>query len=166
MENLLRLLTMENITLALSIIGAAGTFISSFYKLVLNRTKIKVRIAGQLLEPDSAILYVLFENHSRLSISLTSISLKIEGISHPCTEIPTTVLENTIRAGKDIISHSKFQTIQIPIFIPALGSTSGYIFFELPEAVLQSNTTHLNFLISTNRKKIVQMKLSLGRPLD
>lgn len=166
-ELLQSLLTKENITLFLSILGVLGSFSSWVYIFIKNRKNINFRIVGQRYCDDhSLLIYMMFTNKSRLPIAITNIGVYINSTFYSCIEIPVVALEETTRCKTEIISHHEYKSLPMPIVIPGLGGTSGYVYFEFPEAVLQSDTTHLTFRLSTNRGKAIERKLSLGRHLD
>lgn len=162
------MLSRDNLTLALSIFGSVGTLASFLFSVLKNRKNINVEIVGRRFSdnPSFLLVYTLFENNSRLPISITGISVKLDSIWYPCEKIPIVTLTETTRQNGEITSHHEHRSLSFPIFITGLGGTSGYVYFEFPESSLSPNTTHLNFLISTNRGKAIEKKLSLGRQLD
>lgn len=109
---------------------------------------------------------MMFTNKSRLPIAITNIGVYINSTFYSCIEIPIVALEETTRCKNEIISHHEYKSLPMPIVISGLGGTSGYVYFEFPEVVFQSDTTHLTFRLSTNRGKAIERKLSLGRHLD
>lgn len=165
--NISELLTRENITLAIALIGCAGTISTWIHSYISKRQNINFRILGHLVpEGHSIILYVMLENRSQLPISITSISVYQNDVFYSCTEIPLKVYEVTTRKNKEIVSHNEFFSMAIPIFLPALGGTSGYVYFEAPQKVFQPDATHLTLRLTTNRGKAIERTLSLGELLD
>lgn len=75
-------------------------------------------------------------------------------------------ITNFFLLDKTITSHHEYRTLSLPITLSSLGGTSGYVYFEFPEADFQTGATHLKFLIGSNRGKVAERTLSLGRPLD
>lgn len=166
-EKLLSLFTRDNITFVLSVVGSFGTAYTIFHNFVINRKNLNVRIIGhRYADEKSLLLYVAFENKSRLPISITGISVMVNSIWYSRFEPSIVVLEETTRTGKTVTSHHEFQNLPLPINLPSLGGTSGYVYFETPEANFQLDTTQLKFLINSNRGKVIEKKLSLGRHLD
>lgn len=166
METLLSLFTRNNITLALSIFGSLGTAFTFIHTFIINRKNVNVRIIGHRYSNKSLLTYMAFENNSRLPISITGISVFIGGIAYSCVEPSVIALETTYRTGKTITSHHEYKTLSLPINLSSLGGTSGYVYFEFPEANIQSDATQLNFSISSNRGTVMKKILSLGRLLD
>ncbi len=166
-EEIISLFNRENITLALSIFGSLGTVFTIFYNIAINRKNLNVRIVGyRYTDKESLILYLAFENKSHLPISVTGINVMINGVWYSCVEPSITVLNETFRTGKIVTSHNEYKSLALPISLPSLGGTSGYVYFEFPEAIFQTDTTRLNFLINSNRGVVVEKTLPLGRHLD
>ena len=74
-HKLLNLLTRENITLALSIFGAAGTLFTFITSYMSKRKNLKVQITKSSYRTDAHMLLITltFENRSMLPIAITSI---------------------------------------------------------------------------------------------
>lgn len=169
MKNLIPFFTRENITLALAILGSIGTLTSWTHTLLGNRKNLNVRVVGQRfseMNNDSLLLYMSFENKSRLPIAITSIGIKINEITYTCTEIPIVTFQETTRCKGEILSHHEYTSIPLPISLSGLGATSGYVYFEFPGADFEFDATHLNFQLTTNRGRSIEKTLSLGRHLD
>lgn len=162
MYTFLNLLTRENITLALAILGSIGSLSSWIYTFINNRKNLTFHIVGRrYFENESLFLYMSFVNKSRLPISITSIGVKIDDELYSCQEVPIATFEET---APD--KHREYKSMPMPISIPGLGGTSGYVYFGLPKAVPQADATHLIFRVSTNRGRIIERKLALGTRLD
>ena len=168
MEELKSLFTRENITLVIALIGCLGTITTGLNSYLSNRQNLTFRVLGHLVpEGRSIILYMMFENKSHLPISITSISVFGNGILYSCQEIPIKVYETTTRKNRtEILSHHEYFSMQIPISLPSLGGTSGYVYFEAPQEIFQPDTTHLTFRVTTNRNRAIEMRLPLGDQLD
>lgn len=165
-EKMIALISRDNITLALSIFGSLGTLFTLFHNFFINRKNVNVRIVGYRFGDDKSLLiYVALENISRLPVSITGFAVNIDSTWYPCAEPSVTAFEETFRTGGVVTSHHEYKTLSLPIYIASLGGTSGYIFFEMPEATFQTDTTSLKFLINSNRGLIMKRTLSLGRHL-
>lgn len=166
LETLASLFTRDNITLALSIFGSIGTVFTFIHTFITNRKNVNVRIIGHRFSDESLLIYMAFENKSRLPISVTGITVMINGVWYSCVEPSITVLNETFRTGKIVTSHHEYKSLALPISLPSLGGTSGYVYFEFPEAIFQTDTTQLKFLINSNRGVVVEKTLPLGHHLD
>lgn len=166
-EKLISLFTRDNITLALSLFGSFGTAFLMVHNFIINRKNLNMRIVGhRCADKKSLLLYVAFENKSRLPISVTGISVMINEVWYSCIEPPVVALEETFRTGITVTSRHEYKSLSLPISISSLGGISGYVYFEFPEADFRPDATHLKFLINSNRGKVIEKTLSLGRHLD
>ena len=84
---------------------------------------------------------------------------------YPCLQPPIIAYEETKKVNGAVVSHRATSSLSIPINISSLSGTSGYICFEFPEVSFPSNATELTFSVSSNRGKVFEKKLPLGRPL-
>lgn len=82
-----------------------------------------------------------------------------------CLQPPIIAYEETKKVNGAVVSHRSISSLSIPINISSLSGTSGYICFEFPEVSFPSNATELTFSVSSNRGKVFEKKLPLGRPL-
>lgn len=149
----------DNITLALSIFGSAGTLISAILSFIRSRKRISITVP-KLYRNDSSIwLYVLIENNSRLPISVNSISMRFNDELFYASQISQKILEVTQRTGNTITDKKEYFSIQFPISLPALSGTSGYLYFEIPATFFENSSTQLCFQVGTNRGMIKKTKL-------
>lgn len=154
------LITRENITLAIALFGAIGTAINATLSLIHNRANLNIRIVKIKDYLPFFLTYVIFENNSRLPISVTSISIQIDGIFYPCSAIPEKVITNEVKRNGEILSYKETYSMTMPIEIGSLGAAAGYIYFDnLPE-LEQLLSKPLIFRVSTNRGKVFQIELS------
>lgn len=112
------------------------------------------------------IIYVAFDNKSRLPISITDISVKINGIYYPCVQPPIVVCKESEKINGVITFRKEHISLAMPINIASLSGTSGYICFEFPPNVFQAAATQLIFSVVSNRGKVFEKTLSLGCRLD
>ena len=101
------LITRENITLAIALFGAIGTAINATLSLIHNRANLNIRIVKIKDYLPFFLTYVIFENNSRLPISVTSISIQIDGIFYPCSAIPEKVITNEVKRNGEILSYKE-----------------------------------------------------------
>lgn len=161
------LFSKENITFALSIFGSLGTAFTMIHTFLTNRKRLQMKIIGHIFgDTKMLIVYAAFENKSRLPISITDISVKIGDIYFPCVQPPIVACEETERVNGMITSHRECTSLAIPINVASLNRTSGYICFEFPPNAFQPDATELIFSVVSNRGKVFEKTLSLGRQLD
>lgn len=153
------LINRENITLIIALFGAIGTAVNAALSWVHNRANINIRIVKIKDYLPFFLMYAIFENNSRLPISITSIAIQINEEFYPCSAIPEKVISTETKRGGKILSHKDIYSLTIPIDIGSLGSAAGYIYFEnLPECE-QLLSKPLIFRVSTNRGKAFQIEL-------
>ena len=159
--------TKDNITFALSIFGSLGTLFTLIHKLFSNRKHLQMKIIHHILDDDKRfIIYASFVNKSMLPISITNICIKIDDVYYPCMQPPVVACEETTRINGRIVSYKDFLSLPMPINLPPLSGSSGYICFEFSRAPFQPDSKELIFSVSSNRGKVFEKKLSLGRPFD
>lgn len=168
MQNFLStLFTRENITLALSIFGSLGSAFTMLHATLNNRKRLQMKIISHVFgDTKMLIIYVAFYNKSRLPISITDISVKIGNVYYPCVQPPIVVCRENEKINGVVTFHKEHTSLAMPINIASLNGTSGYVCFEFPLNAFQSDATQLIFSVASNRGKVFEKSLSLGRLLD
>lgn len=166
-EALSTIFTRENITLLLSIFGSAGTAFTMIYNFLINRKKIQMKVVGHKFgDTKTLVIYASFCNKSRLPISITEISIKVDDIYIPCVDPPIVAFEETIKTNGVVTSHHEYMTLALPINLGSLSGTSGYVCFEFPATFFPPDATQLKFSINSNRGKVFEKILPIGPELD
>lgn len=157
-----KLLTRENITLVLSTFGSIGTLITIITTFVVNRKNLKIRITETFYLTDPQRLYIkfLFENRSRLPISITSILLSFNTQKIKPTKRTYCIHDYKNSEGKEIVDRIFTYNSQLPITVAALDATRGYMLFDIPQEALRTLTTPLTCLIYSTRPPVQQIELS------
>ena len=155
--------TFDMISITISIIGLLGGFSSWFYMWLKSRLNIRIRILSKLIKSRTnfILLYMSFSNESTLPDAITAINLIIEDKPIHCLEVPDIVLSRTSRSGSTVTNQEKHYSMKIPINIPALSATSGYVLFPVgPDTQLPASNI-LSFEVHTNRGVIDRIELQL-----
>lgn len=157
----------DNIALILSILGCIGSLLSWLYIFFQNRKCFDMEIIGHLFGYDqkSLLIFASFTNKSHLPITITNINVKLGDSFYTCAKIPVVAHRERTTCKGEVLSQHEHMSLAFPITLQSLGGVSGYILFEFPESVSQPESTQASFVISTNRGRSVEKKLSLGRPL-
>ena len=157
----------DNITLILSILGCIGSLLSWLYIFFQNRKCFDIEIVGHLFGYDqkSLLIFASFTNKSHLPITITNINVKLGDSFYTCAKIPVVAHRERTTCKGEVLSQHEHMSLAFPITLQSLGGVSGYILFEFPESVSQPESTRASFVISTNRGRSVEKKLSLGHPL-
>lgn len=155
--------TFDMISITISIAGLLGGFSSWFYMWLRSRLNIRIRILSKLIKSRTnfILLYMSFSNESTLPVAITAINLVIEDKSIHCLEVPDIVLSRTSRSGSTVTNQEKHYSMEIPINIPALSATSGYVLFPVEPDTRLPASNILSFEVHTNRGVIDRIALQL-----
>lgn len=161
MDKLLNLLTRENITLALSIFGAAGTLFTFITSYVSKRKNLKIQITKSSYRTDTHMLLITltFENRSVLPIAITSIKCFTDKQEFPLFEHPICVAEYAHSRGNEVIDRKFLYNINFPIDIQQLSAFSGSIVLELSRKELEMLSTPLTLQFFSTRGKAQKIEL-------
>ena len=135
------------------------------FALIHNRRKIRVVINEYFQYPTYTILHMTFENLSRLPISISRVSMPLGGTEYNCRVRAKMVFrikhsKGGVETGEDVTNN-----LSMPIAISALGAISGFICFEHPEQASIELSTPSIFRFYTNRGRVIETSLPLGRAL-
>lgn len=156
MHNLfLNLLTRENISLILSIIGSVGAVSSWIYNYVTRRKNITFRIINHDYEIDDNYLSLYFHltNNSELPITINEICIEQNSEEVCCSLVPDSFA---------CIGEEDITSVSFPLSVAPLCSCSGYLHFVFPHKIEEDFSKIQNFVIRTNRGKALKERLSLG----
>ena len=155
--------TFDMISITISIIGLLGGFSSWFYMWLKSRLNIRIRILSKLIKSRTnfILLYMSFSNESTLPVAITAINLVTEDRTTSCLEVPDVVLSRTSRSGSTVTNQEKHYSMEIPINIPALSATSGYVLFPVEPDTRLPESNILSFEVHTNRGVIDRIELQL-----
>lgn len=141
------LFTKENISLTLGIIGTAGTLWTAFQ----SRKNIDISL---LTIAKRDFNYVVAEmqlvNKSRLAITVTDISIVIDGIVYPCCRDSYIFASHTHKSD-GINQRKDYYADKPPFQLAGLGGTYICLAFELSQEALLKLSIPVTFQYSTNR---------------
>lgn len=156
---------MEIITLVLALIGSLGTAYTAIMSFYWNRISIDFNIVEYCPAKDSLIVYMAFTNKSRLPVSITDVRIWSNNIPYSCTHTPEIVKIVTRTLGKDKTFQEAIHSLPLPINLPSLSGTSGFLYFQIPQGTFECNAKTLTVELSTNRHLKVRKTLSLEKSL-
>lgn len=141
----------------LGLIGSVGTA----WQLFRSRRNLRLSLPyfGYSQEKQLALAYIQFDNLSNSAISITDVSIVIEGITYPCNKLPITVASSDRRIGEKTVSYSSLYNMALPVCLSGYGGSSGYFVFQIPLESVPLDSTHRTFLISTSRGSSFQAEL-------
>ena len=156
---------MDKLTFVLALIGSLGTAYSVIMTFYWHRVSIECNIVEYSPSKDALIAYISFTNHSRLPISITNISLWNRDVLYSCVHTPEIVqfVNRTIN-GKETYQEA-IHSISLPINLPSLSGTSGFVYFLFPQENFEVSSKSLTVELSTNRHLTIRKTLSLEKSL-
>lgn len=155
------IVTFENITFLLGLIGSVGTA----WQVIQSRRKIRLSLPyfGYSAEKQLALAYIQFDNLSNSAVSITDVSIVINGITYPCNKLPTIVASLDRKIGGKTISSDSLYNMSLPVCLSGYGGSSGYFVFQIPLESVPPDSTHRTFLISTSRGSSFRVELKPDR---
>jgi hypothetical protein len=155
------IVTFENITFLLGLIGSVGTA----WQVIQSRRKIRLSLPyfGYSAEKQLALAYIQFDNLSNSAVSITDISIVINGNIYPCDKLPTIVASSNRKIGGKTVSSGSLYNMSLPVCLSGYGGSSGYFVFQIPLESAPSDSTHQRFLISTSRGSSFRVELKPDR---
>lgn len=156
---------MNIFTFVLALIGSLGTAYSVIMTFYWHRISIDCNIVEYCPSNDALIVYMSFTNHSRLPISITDICVWNDCVLYSCVhtqEIIKTV-RRTLNNGQTY--QEAIHSASLPINLPSLSGTSGYVYFLFPQGNFEVSSKSLTVELSTNRHMTLRKTLSLEKSL-
>lgn len=158
-------LTRDNVTFILALIGSIGTAYSVIMTFYWHRISIDFDIVEYCPSKDALVAYMSFTNNSRLPISITDVRIWCDCIPYSCTHTPEIVKIVTRTLGKDKTFQEAIHSLPLPINLPSLSGTSGFLYFQIPQGTFECDAKTLTVELSTNRHLKLRKTLSLEKSL-
>lgn len=156
------LFTKDNITFLLGLIGTIGTAITFISTAINNRTNFSLKAVKFSIGEKGILSYLMFLNHSHSPITITSISICINGIYYPAVLTPEEVCHTVHRSGNEITDvHSEYSII-FPIVLGSQFATSGYVYFPLPQGTVVPSAKMVSLKVCTSNGMAVEKLLELN----
>lgn len=156
---------MNIFTFVLALIGSLGTAYSVIMTFYWHRISIDCNIVEYCPSKDALIVYMSFTNHSRLPISITGICVWNDCVLYSCVHTPEIVktVSRTLNNGQTY--QEAIHSASLPINLPSLSGTSGYVYFLFPQGNFEVSSKSLTVELSTNRHMTLRKTLSLEKSL-
>ncbi len=159
---MLELLTKENVTFILGLIGSLGTAVTFIKSLIDNRTNFSIQTVKFHASGKGILTYLMFLNNSHKPITITSISICVNGIYYPAMQTSEEVCHTVRRSGKEITgTHSEY-SIPFPIVLSGQYATSGYIYFPLLKGTSVPSAKLFSLKVCTSKGTAVEKLLELN----
>lgn len=156
---------MNIFTFVLALIGSLGTAYSVIMTFYWHRISVDCSIVEYCPTKDAFIAYMSFTNNSRLPISITDISIQNNCISYSCVHTPEIVKTVSRKLNTKQSYQEAIHSTPLPINLPSLSGTSGYVYFLFPQENFEVSSKSLTVELSTNRHMTLRKTLSLEKSL-
>lgn len=156
---------MNIFTFVLALIGSLGTAYSVIMTFYWHRISIDCSIVEYCPTKDALIAYMSFTNNSRLPISITDISVQNNCILYSCVHTPKIVKTVSRNLNNKQSYQEAIHSAPLPINLPSLSGTSGYVYFLFPQENFEVSSKSLTVELSTNRHMTLRKTLSLEKSL-
>ncbi len=156
---------MEKFTFILALIGSLGTAYSVIMTFYWHRVSIDCRVIEYCPTKDALIAYISFINLSRLPISITDICVWNDCALYSCVHTPEIVKTVNRALNNKQTYQQPIYSLPLPINIPSLSGTSGYLYFLFPQENFEVDAKSLTVELSTNRHLTLRKTLSLEKSL-
>lgn len=154
-------LTKENISFILGLIGSIGTAITFLKSFINSRINFSIESVSFHASDKGILSYLMFINKSNQPLTITAISICINGIYYPAVLTSEEVVHTVRRSGKEIIgTHSEY-SIPFPIVLSGQYATSGYVFFPLPKGTSVPSSKLWSVKVCTSKNKAIEKILRL-----
>lgn len=159
-------LNSNGITAIIAALGFLLSLVTAIRQFILDRKAIHIRIVGYRYAPEMVKFVMVFENRSRLPISVTRIAL----ISDAGKEQEIDCEYLCVLVGVDRWTDQNSQEVvrrynlPVPISLAGLQGCSGFVLFDSPSHGLTAESKSATFLIHTSRGN--QRRMTLELPPD
>ncbi|MBO5373238.1 MAG: hypothetical protein J6A75_11070 [Lachnospiraceae bacterium] len=158
---MLEYLTKDNITFALALLGSIGTLFTCIINFLVYRKNLRIKLISSTYKKTlhRLILVITFENHSRLPITITSVSATMNNKELELLSHPHCVGEYTQKHGNEVVDRKFTYNLDIPVGIQQLGAVSGHILFDVSPTELEKLSTPLTLSIHSTRGRAQKIEL-------
>ncbi|MCE5188009.1 MAG: hypothetical protein LLF75_02320 [Eubacteriales bacterium] len=163
----MKFFTRDNITLALAIIGVLLSIGNVIYDSLSRRVKLSITSTFyKTYESSSGALQMYFHiaNESAMPVAITRIQIRLKDEYIDCDPFPKKVFTVSTHSGDETEVEKVYYTLAMPISLPALGATSGFVQFHRRSGIFPLAPTEVDIIVSTNRRK--KIKCRIIPPLD
>lgn len=158
---LLEFITKENVTLAVAVFGAVGSLITMIKNSREKRRNVKINVISYTSAKDKNVFLAVFENRSILPVSITGISLLLNGKEYACPFKPVVISEEIKHSGIQNLSVKKNYSFELPIVLNGLESVQGHLAFSDCQDILTESEKLVTFRVDANRGNPFLLKAQL-----
>lgn len=154
-ENCLKGLTKDNITLTIAIAGFIISLINFAYFFIVRKRKITINFGAYGIRNyhDKQLLLIRYrlDNNSQLPISITRMQILFNRKKYDCDNREHVAEEYSYKKAGQLVYESTVTTDILPVNLSSLASHTGFLGFVIPPDTIPENEKSLTFRICTNR---------------
>lgn len=135
MDKILSLLTKENITFLIAVLGFLLSLYNFLRDILQNRMKLHVTYKNHLISEHDHMgitISMSIENKVKVPISISRVFLNIDDTSLEFYWIPQFVFQATQKCRDEILDEINVHTIPLPAHIEGYGIIGGFFFCKSP----------------------------------
>lgn len=150
--------TIQNISFILGLIGSAGTawsFINSRKRLIIQLSDIAYRTDIKTL-----VIVIVFENRSRLPISITDVTLIAEEKELSFEPYPRCVAKYSHKEGSEVVDRKFLYNLAFPVSLAQLEAASGHLLLDISQEEFEKLPTQVTLQVRSTRGRVQKKQLS------
>ena len=147
----------EQITFIIAVLSFVLSVYNFLHSLFINRSNLKLIYKSHSycnFAPEYTIIFnLVFENKSRLDISISRLFLKVNESIYEFDSEPNWVGEKTRSTGNKITDKITLHSLEIPQTISGLGAIGGYFWVDTYKKIKFNKYNQVTIIAYTNRGK-------------
>ena len=154
MNTICSLLTRENISLVIAVIGFILSVYNFVHEKMQNRMKINIPYKNHFIaehDHKSITISLAFENLVKNPISISRIYLCVDDKKYDFYWIPQFVLRATQQTNGQVIDEINVHSIPLPFTIEGYGVVGGFFFTKAPQSIYTLESANTSLLVYSNK---------------
>lgn len=154
MNTICSLLTRENISLVIAVIGFILSVYNFVHEKMQNRMKINITYKNHFIaehDHKSITISLAFENLVKNPISISRIYLCVDDKKYDFYWIPQFVLRATQQTNGQVIDEINVHSIPLPFTIEGYGVVGGFFFTKAPQSIYTLESANTSLLVYSNK---------------
>lgn len=150
-------MTKDQITLIIAVLSFMLSLYNFLHSLLINRSNLKLIYKSHSccnFAPEYTIIFnLVFENKSRLDISISRLFLKVNESIYEFDSELNWIGEKTRRTGNKITDKITLYSLEIPQTVSGLGAVGGYFWVDTYKKLELNKSDQVTIIAYTNRGK-------------
>lgn len=154
MNTICSLLTRENISFVIAVIGCMLSVYNFVHEKLQNQMKINITYKNHFIaehDHKSITISLAFENLVKNPISISRIYLCVDNEKYDFYWIPQFVLRATQRTNGQVFDEINVHSIPLPFTIEGYGVVGGFFFTKAPQSIYDLENTDTSLLVYSNK---------------